>query len=212
MFLPEQASVFTLPEIERTLANHRAQEVTPKASTRQAAVAIIMRNLTSNPGEEEILFIKRAEKEGDPWSGHMAFPGGHLDDTDAHLRGAAERETMEEIALDLSAGRYLGAIDHQHAQPRGRVLDMLIAPHVFEIEGDPLFNPNYEVDEVVWAPMQPLIDNQIHDTETMPMAGTPTIFNGYRLAQGHFVWGLTYRILKTFFSTVNPTWQPPNEL
>jgi hypothetical protein len=47
--------------------------------------------------------------------------------------------------------------------------------------------------------------------ETKPMAGTPTVFNGYRLPRGHFVWGLTYRILKTFFWTLDPNWQPPKE-
>ena len=51
---------------------------------------------------------------------------------------------------------------------------MLIAPHVFEITGDPVFNPNYEVDEVVWAPLAAMAKNEIHDYETMPMAGTPT--------------------------------------
>lgn len=203
--------MFTLQDIQAQLANYTPQKVTPKATTRQAAVAIIMRNL-GQQGSEEILFIKRAKQDGDPWSGHMAFPGGHLDPVDDHLRAAAERETMEEIALDLSDAHYLGALDHQHAQPGGRVLDMLIAPHVFQIEGDPTFDPNYEVAEVVWTPLTPLASNANHDTETKPMAGTPTIFNGYRLERGHFVWGLTYRILKTFFLTLDPNWQGPKEL
>ena len=160
----------------------------------------------------ELLFIKRAEKEGDPWSGHMAFPGGHRDPEDHSLEAAARRETLEEIDLDLSHAQYIGALDHQHAQPRGRVLDMLIAPHVYILDGDPSFNPNYEVDEVVWTALGPMARNEIHDTETKPMAGTPTIFNGYRLERGHFVWGLTYRILKTFFTTLDPQWDPPQEL
>ena len=160
----------------------------------------------------ELLFIKRAEKEGDPWSGHMAFPGGHRDPEDDSLEAAARRETLEEIDLDLTHARYIGALDHQHAQPRGRVLDMLIAPHVYILDGDPSFNPNYEVDEVVWTALGPMARNEIHDTETKPMAGTPTIFNGYRLERGHFVWGLTYRILKTFFTTLDPDWVPPREL
>ena len=89
---------------------------------------------------------------------------------------------------------------------------MLIAPHVFAIEGDPIFNPNYEVDEVVWAPVTPMARNEIHDTETKDLQGTPTIFNGYRLAGGHFVWGLTYRVLKDFFTTLDPNWVGPKEL
>jgi len=201
--------LFNLPHIRTTLQAYDHTIVQPKATTRQAAVAIIMRE---HNNRVDMLFIKRAEKEGDPWSGHMAFPGGHLESSDANLEAAASRETLEEIGLDLSHSQHLGALDHQLAQPRGRVLDMLIAPHVYQIDGDPSFSPNYEVDEVVWTPLEPMVANLIHDTETKPMAGTPTIFNGYRLERGHFVWGLTYRILKTFFWTIDPNWQEPDEL
>lgn len=209
MFSVKQALVFTLPQIRKVLAHHQPQFVDPRSTTRQAAVAIIMRERPTGP---EMLFIKRAEQKGDPWSGHMAFPGGHKDPQDQSLQDAAQRETLEETGLSLVGSQYLGALDHQVAQPRGRVLDMLIAPHVFQIEGDPQFTPNYEVAEVVWAPLQAMARNELHDTETKSMAGTPTIFNGYRLKQGHFVWGLTYRILKTFFYTLDPNWQPPHEL
>jgi 8-oxo-dGTP pyrophosphatase MutT (NUDIX family) len=201
--------VFTLPHIRKRLATHEATLVTPKPTTRQAAVAIVVRDTERGP---EMLFIQRAEKEGDPWSGHMAFPGGHKEEHDSSLQAAAMRETLEEIGLTLADSDHLGALDHQLAQPRGRVLDMLIAPHVFQIHGDPQFTPNYEVAEVVWAPLPAMARNELHDTETKPMAGTPTIFNGYRLERGHFVWGLTYRILKTFFYTLDPNWQPPREL
>ena len=195
--------------IRNNISSFEHQEVKPNKTTRQAAVAIIVREVNN---QLEMLFIKRAEKEGDPWSGHMAFPGGHRELHDPGLKEAAERETFEEIGLDLSIGNYLGAIDHQSAQPRGRILNMLIAPHVFEIFDVVKFSTNYEVDEVVWAPVDDLLSNKLHDTETLPMAGTPTIFNGYRLSGGHFVWGLTYRILKSFFNIIDPSWSGPREL
>ena len=200
--------MFSLDDIQTALAAHTPVEVQPKPTTRKAAVAIVMRETEAGP---QMLFIKRAEKDGDPWSGHMAFPGGHMETSDPSLQHAAMRETHEEIGLDLTHANYLGALNHQHAQPRGRVLDMLIAPHAFVIHGDPVFNPNYEVDEVVWTALEPMARNQIHDTETKPIAGTPTIFNGYRLERGHFVWGLTYRMLKTFFTVLNPDWEEPPE-
>ena len=163
--------------IRNNISSFEHQEVKPNKTTRQAAVAIIVREVNN---QLEMLFIKRAEKEGDPWSGHMAFPGGHREPHDPGLKEAAERETFEEIGLDLSIGNYLGAIDHQSAHPRGRILNMLIAPHVFEIFDIVEFSTNYEVDEVGWAPVDDLLSNKLHDTETLPMAGTPTIFNGYR--------------------------------
>jgi 8-oxo-dGTP pyrophosphatase MutT (NUDIX family) len=201
--------VYCLNFIRSRLADYEPHLFIPDGQIRQAAVAVIVR---AGATGTEMLFIKRAEKQGDPWSGHMAFPGGHREPSDRDLRAAAERETLEEIGLDLTTAEYLGALDHQHAMPRGRLLNMLIAPHVFALAGDPAFAPNFEVQEVVWAPLNPLASNRDHTTETRPMAGTPTVFNGYRLERGHFVWGLTYRMLKTFFSAIDPNWQPPPEL
>ena len=53
-------------------------------------------------GDPEILFIKRAGRAGDRWSGHTALPGGRRDPLDADDRAAAIRETMEEVGLDLT--------------------------------------------------------------------------------------------------------------
>jgi hypothetical protein len=89
---------------------------------------------------------------------------------------------------------------------------MLIAPHIFEIDGDPAFTPNHEVAEVVWGPLSRMARNELHDTEERPVLGQMTVFNGYRLAGGHFVWGLTYRILKSFFTTLDPRWAGPPEV
>ena len=204
-----------MKSIRARLADHQPEEFSVRETTRQAAVAVILRAAQEQDSEAtDILFIKRAEKPGDPWSGHMAVPGGHLEDHDPDLRGAAIRETREEIGLDLTDAEYLGPLDQQRAMPRGRPLNMLIAPHVFTLTGDagdPQFNPNYEVAEVVWTRLTPLVNGERHDWETRPMAGRPTIFNGYRLERGHFVWGLTYRMLKSFFVVLDPAWEAPPE-
>lgn len=197
------ATVTDLASIRRHLARYEGNTYIPQAHTRQAAVAVVLREFANGT---EVLFIKRSIKPGDPWSGQMAFPGGHRDSTDSGLKQAAMRETLEEVGLDLAQGDYLGALDHHWAAPRGRRLDMLIAPHVFEIAGDPGLQPNYEVDEAVWAPLAPLERNDLHTTQTLSITGSPTVFNGYRLAGGHFVWGLTYRMLKDFFRTLDPDW------
>jgi 8-oxo-dGTP pyrophosphatase MutT (NUDIX family) len=60
-------------------------------------------------GDAEILFIKRAGRAGDRWSGHVALPGGKRDPQDASDRVAAIRETQEEVGLDLAGADCLDA-------------------------------------------------------------------------------------------------------
>lgn len=53
-------------------------------------------------GEPEALFIKRASRVGDRWTGHVALPGGKRDPEDVDDKAAAIREAVEEIGLDLT--------------------------------------------------------------------------------------------------------------
>ena len=70
-----------------------------------AAVAIALRD-----GDDglEALFIHRAVRVGDTWSGQIAFPGGRREPGDADLLATAIRETLEEIGVDLSGAERLG--------------------------------------------------------------------------------------------------------
>lgn len=58
-------------------------------------------------GDPEVLFIKRAAREGDRWTSHIAFPGGRRDPEDRSDCAASIRETMEEVGLDLAADHCL---------------------------------------------------------------------------------------------------------
>ena len=53
-------------------------------------------------GEPELLFIKRATRVGDKWTGHVALPGGKRDPEDLDDQVTAVREAMEEVGIDLS--------------------------------------------------------------------------------------------------------------
>lgn len=193
--------------IEDRLDIHSAVELSPHTFSRHAAVAVILRE--TRDCEVDILFIRRSERDGDPWSGQMAFPGGHLEATDASLKIAAIRETSEEIGIDLHAAKYLGALDHQNANPRGRKLNMLIAPHVFVLEHAQNPTLNYEVAETVWTPLKPIFTGDNHTTQKRTLGGEATPFEGYRIQGEHFVWGLTYRMLHSFCSAIDSNWVPP---
>ena len=86
------------------LAVHEAQRVETKG--RRAAVALVLRE--RDDGRPELLFIRRAEHEKDPWSGHMGFPGGRAERGDASLEATAVRETLEETGLVVDPGELVG--------------------------------------------------------------------------------------------------------
>jgi ADP-ribose pyrophosphatase len=79
------------------LDSHRPIAAEEEEGVRKAAVALIFR-LGEND-VPELLFIKRAEYEGDPWSGQIAFPGGRAEARDASLAETAIRETREETGI-----------------------------------------------------------------------------------------------------------------
>ena len=170
----------------------------------EAAVAAILREPA--PGEEvEILLMRRAEREGDPWSGHMAFPGGRRDPEDADLLATAVRETREEVGLDLDAhGKLLGALDPVPAIARGRRIGLTISPFVFALatrEPPPLV-PNDEVAELLWWPLGALGRGETRGTFPYTHEGVvmhlPCLHVGDRV-----VWGLTYQMLQAFFETLS---------
>jgi 8-oxo-dGTP pyrophosphatase MutT (NUDIX family) len=172
---------------------------------RQAAVAAILRE-----GEHgtEALFILRAERPGDIWSGHMAFPGGHKEAGDRDLEQTAVRETLEEIGLDLkSQGRLLGLLDYLDVTPLGTKIEMVIAPYVYALEGEmPPFRPNSEVADVLWGSIHDMYYGASHTSREFHIRGETRSFSGYGV-QDQIVWGLTYRMLGQFFSILDPQWQ-----
>ena len=193
-----------MADIRARLALHRPTRFSPEQNTLQAAVAIVLRE---RPDDTDILLIKRAVVEGDPWSGDMAFPGGHREPEDIDLAAAALRETEEEIGLAVDRKNMIGELSQQRPSRRGGAFDMLVAPYVFFVDGEPSFDLSDEVDAVVWSPLAPMRVGRSHAREDRLIAGVPTPFNGYRVTGGHFVWGLTYRMIETLFEALDPAYR-----
>ena len=113
----------------RAVADLGGDPVVPK-HCREAAVAMI---LLQGESSFEMMFILRARKEGDPWSGQMALPGGHREPQDVTLAETAARETWEETGLDLAEhGEFLGGLTGVRANPRSGI-DLMVVPQVFEL-------------------------------------------------------------------------------
>lgn len=105
----------------------------PRGSTsllKKAAVTILLRRSSEGPAGLDILFIERAAHDRDPWSGHMAFPGGRVDPGDASPLAAAVRETMEEIGVVLDPANLIASVREIQASAKGSFLSMIVYPFV----------------------------------------------------------------------------------
>lgn len=145
-------------------------------------------------GEPELLFIKRAHAEGDPWSGHIAFPGGRFEPVDATLEETAVRETFEELALDLRLGQLLGRLDDLAPQSRS-LPSIIVRPFVAVVAGDLQLVPSREVAATFWVPLTMLRDPRTQAEHVMTVNGLRARFPAYRVSE-HLVWGMTERIVR----------------
>jgi len=197
-------SILKIDSIISRLDGHQRDLEEVGEGTREAAVATILR-----PGvHTEALFILRASREGDPWSGQMAFPGGHKDPGDSSIRHTAERETWEEIGLDLTShARHLGELDQIRVRPRGRNIDMVVTPVLYVLESEPaMLNPNHEVADILWGSLDEMYSGSSRTEEVFHIAGQSQTFPGYSVGE-QVVWGLTMRMLEQFFIMLNPEFE-----
>lgn len=178
--------------LQDALGGRAPARVREPVSTR-AAVAAILRE---GKGDGlELLFIRRAEHEGDPWSGHISFPGGRSEPGDGELVSTAIRETAEEAGLDLHRdAELLGALDEIRAMARARPVDLSIAPFVFRLLRPAELVPNDEVVSLHWLPLERLLSRDHRSTMEHPYEGTPLELPCLRI-EGLVIWGLTYRMV-----------------
>ncbi len=156
----------------------------------ETAVSVIL-----SPGKKglDVLLIRRAEREGDPWSGHIGLPGGRRDPGDKTRLDTALRETFEEVHVKLPASALLGELDDLH--PRTASLpSVCIRPFVFGLDARPAAKPSAEVAGCHWLPLEPLLAAEA--TAEVVIRGEAVPVPCLRPAADLVVWGLTYRILR----------------
>lgn len=163
---------------------------------RTAAVSVVLSEATSGV---ELVLIRRSERDSDPWSGHMALPGGHREASDKNLLDTAIRETREEVGLDLERdAELLGALeDVSPVAPRA----LLVRPFVFALPRVPELSISPEVDSVVFCRVTELACGASATEYELYREGARYRFPAFQVGQ-RVVWGLTYRVLSSLLSRV----------
>ncbi|HEU4734744.1 MAG TPA: CoA pyrophosphatase [Kofleriaceae bacterium] len=156
-------------------------------SVRRAAVAVVIHEQPS----PRVLLMKRAERAGDPWSGHISLPGGGYHASDGDLRVTAIRETREELGIDLTGARLLGNLATMHPRSSGPT-GVHVTPYVFAtgVALEPVCGP--EAIAAFWLPIDLAASGALDTSYVHP--ATQTAFPSWTY-EGHVIWGLTRRIL-----------------
>jgi 8-oxo-dGTP pyrophosphatase MutT (NUDIX family) len=138
-----------------------------------------------------LLLMRRAERAGDPWSGHVSFPGGRVDPRDPSTRAAALRELQEETGLPIDApiapmGRLSDLLTREH----GRRRPMVVTPYVYRLPHAVALTPGLEAASLWWEPLPNLVDAGLRRTVIWRVAGLPLPFPSIEV-NGARLWGLS---------------------
>ena len=182
-----------MDRLTRSLRAHRGAQLPKDERFSYASVAVLIRP------DGDLLFIRRAARTNDPWSGHMAFPGGRIDPDDDGPEAAVRREVFEEIGVDLSEASLLGMLD-QVASP-DLAPRVCVTPFVFLLTGEP--NIQIAADEVAsvhWYPIDVLQNSRSSFLYTFHgvVYDLPCIDQDDRR-----IWGMTLRIVDEILKRIN---------
>ena len=188
----------TWAAVQVGLAQHQPYLVGATDKTR-AAVAVV---LGPTPAGLQLLFIERAQHPDDPWSGHIAFPGGRIEEDDPSPRAAAERETLEEVGLDLSGAEYWGRLDDL----TGYMLPVVVSGFVYCLKTPAALTLNHEIGSAFWAGADQLRDPTKQTQYRLQRRDEEQVFPALDLlGSGRpLLWGLTFRIVRQLIAWMEP--------
>ena len=190
----------TLRRLRRVLAERPGTLAPDDGAPRRAAVAIVLRQ--TDEQRIELLLIKRSERDDDPWSGHVALPGGRFDPDDATLQDTAVRETREETGIDLAAdGLVFGTLDE--LRPRTPSLPpIIVTPYVAIVRPDVTIETSDEVAAAFWVTLDSLADPTSTMEAEVTARGNTWRVPSYHVG-GYTVWGMTERILRNLLTLLD---------
>jgi 8-oxo-dGTP pyrophosphatase MutT (NUDIX family) len=187
----------TIKKLEELLTVRSSNTIIREGDFVHASVLLILKR--SDLGYS-LLFIKRPESERDPFSGHMAFPGGRMERVDNNKLDTAIRETKEEVGINIvKSGQVLGALDDVNPNnPRAR--NFVVTPFLSVLNEEVTIIPDTkEVERTIWVPMPHLVDGRNKEIRIRERDGREVEDYAYNYEQ-YLIWGMTGRILHQFLS------------
>lgn len=130
-----------------------------------------------------VVLVKRKTRQGDPWSGDIAFPGGHVKDNETPSEGVI-REISEEVNLYFSTKDIVIEMEPTFSM---KMPEMPVYPFVIGTRDFIGLQPGPEIQDARVFP----IDSGTYTKN--PDNGMPALKYG-----SWIVWGLTYRILSSY--------------
>ena len=184
-------------EIEEIEARLHAQgsptyDVPPEilgSNAREAAVLVPFMRVEN---EWHLLYIRRAQFDGDRHSGQVAFAGGKRDPEDNNLLETALREAEEEVGLLKDDVQILGHIHHHHTVSEFQVRPYIgVVPWPYTLVLDEI-----EVARTFTIPLSWLANSNNYRVEQRehPESSRPWPVVYYDLYDGEMLWGATARM------------------
>ncbi|MBL4866904.1 MAG: CoA pyrophosphatase [Pseudomonadales bacterium] len=189
--------MITLSDIRTAINDQDHEPAIHDTAASQASVAVI---IAEGKTDLEICFIRRSERDDDPWSGHVAFPGGRVETGDLCANTVAERETREEIGIHLVEDHRIGPLPIRQVARSASIQNMVLSPFIYHVGPRDLISTScdpMEVADVFWVPVKQLFDKESISEHTFNVRGSTIDLPGIKFGD-HIIWGLTLRILGSF--------------
>ena len=178
-----------IDSLSRRLSERSPLDIDLPASA-QAAVAVVLAP-GQVPASQQVLLIRRAQRADDPWSGHMALPGGRRDPEDPDLVATAVREAREETGIELEPARLLGRLDDLRPIRQSERL-LSVRPFVWWLPQVPELRTSEEVAATLWVALPTL--RGAAGEASVEHRGANLRVSAYHV-EGRVVWGMTQRVL-----------------
>ncbi|GHD18451.1 hypothetical protein GCM10007052_25810 [Halioglobus japonicus] len=125
-----------------------------------------------------------------------------MDKADANGFAVSLRETEEEVGLQLEpSDRCIGRLSDINARPSRGALGMIVSAFVFRLERAVVLTPNYEVAEVVWVPLEFLLDSDNREEMVWKYKNVEIPMPCY-FYEGRRIWGLSLMMLDELMDLV----------